>query len=149
MKHEYKIIDNYAEIYLKRGVMLVSVEDLPKLEKVRIHVTDKGYARGYVSGEKLRINVPRWLTNCPDDKQIDHINRNRLDNRRENLRFVTTQENCRNRANSKGYYYNKRWKRWIVRDRIEGKRFTVGVFETEQEAIDCYQNEVLRSRENL
>lgn len=144
MKHEYKIIDDYAEIYLKRGVMLVSVEDLPRLENARIYVDTKGYARGYISGEKIKVNIPRWLTNCPEDKQIDHINRNRLDNRRENLRFVTVQENCRNRGNSKGYYYDKKWKRWVVRDRVDGKRFIVGAFQTEQEAVECYKGKVLR-----
>ena len=66
------------------------------------------YARVTLMNNKKRkdITVHRLLgihfIPNPDNKpMIDHINRNKLDNRLENLRWVTNQENCRNSNLSK------------------------------------------------
>lgn len=45
-----------------------------------------------------RIKLHRLLLNAKDGEIVDHINRNVLDNRKENLRLVTSEENCRNRG---------------------------------------------------
>jgi len=39
------------------------------------------------------IYMHREIMNCPDGKEVDHANNNKLDNRRENLRVCTKQEN--------------------------------------------------------
>lgn len=77
-----------------------------------------------------------------DKKEIDHINRNKLDNRRENLRFVDKSQNVRNqiKANKRSktgirhICWSPRYKRYILQIRIRGKLFTKG-FKTLKEAI--------------
>ena len=72
-------------------------------------------------------------------KVVDHINRNPLDNRKVNLRLVTSQENCYNCKRSdasRGYSFNKRVGKWQVYTRIPCKPYVyLGYFPTEQEAI--------------
>ena len=64
---------------------------------------------------------------------IDHINRKPYDNRIENLRLVTIQENSFN-TDSKGYYYHKDVDKWRAAIFISGKIIHLGYFNTEGEA---------------
>ena len=67
--------------------------------------------------------------------QIDHVNRNRLDNCVSNLRLVSNQENSFNR-NAKGYY--KHYNRYVANIHINGKTIYLGSFETKEEAHNAY-----------
>lgn len=54
------------------------------------------YALRKENGKNIQMH--RQIINAPDGMQVDHINRDGLDNRRENLRLCTNAENGRNRA---------------------------------------------------
>ena len=62
-----------------------------------------------VQKNKKRQSLPlhRIIMNCIDDKVVDHINGNTLDNRKTNLRVVTKRENSTNLHNCKNIYYEK------------------------------------------
>lgn len=58
------------------------------------HSSKKGYI---ISGRgKTRILLHRFVMNAPPDKQVDHINRDKADCRRSNLRLAENAENCAN-----------------------------------------------------
>lgn len=65
---------------------------------------------------------------------IDHINGNKDDNRIENLRLVTPQENTFNQPSAKGYSFNERECKWKARIEVDGKEIHLGSFGTEAEA---------------
>lgn len=109
--------------------------------KGRIHVdTRTGYAKiniktGHNKYKTTRLH--RHVMSAKEGQIVDHINGNKLDNRRENLRFVTERQNQANRRH-KGASYDKSIKgvnKWKV---TFGVRY-VGRYPTEKEAIEAYR----------
>jgi hypothetical protein len=71
-------------------------------------------------------------------EEIDHINGIRDDNRICNLRSVTRNQNLWNRLNTKGYYWNKRHKKFQAKITINMKNISLGYFDNEEEARNAY-----------
>lgn len=76
---------------------------------------------------------------------VDHINRNGLDNRRENLRLADHSSNAQNskrrRDNSSGYKgvcWSKPANRWRAYGKIDGKQKHLGYFDTAAQAYKAY-----------
>lgn len=78
--------------------------------------------------------------------QIDHINGDRADNRICNLRDATRAENSQNMRSphkdsvSKylGVTWHKACRKWWARICIDGRRISLGYFDTESDAADAY-----------
>jgi transposase len=77
---------------------LVDRDVWQQLKHLRLCFKGPGYAGLTIDGEQMYLH--RWIMDAPPgwNPQVDHINRNPLDNRRENLRLVTPAENCANRG---------------------------------------------------
>jgi transcription initiation factor TFIID subunit TAF12 len=79
---------------------------------------------------------------------VDHINGNGLDNRKENLRFVTRRQNMQNRhiITNSSKYPGVSWhdsnQKWQARIRIGDKEKYLGVFATEKAAFTAYKEAV-------
>jgi hypothetical protein len=125
--------------------ILIDRKDLKGIDLFNLRITDSGYA---AIGDKL---LHRIIMNPPKNMQVDHKNKNKLDNRRCNLRVCTHSENQMNRgktkANSTGYKgvnRDKRGKRKIYRARIaaDGKTYCLGYFEKPDEAGAAYKKAV-------
>ena len=69
--------------------------------------------------------------------EVDHINRERLDNSLENLRLVSRQQQCFNKG-AKGCSFHKRDKKWYAQICVNQKQTHLGSFKTEQEAHQAY-----------
>lgn len=74
---------------------------------------------GFVKGDKI---------------EIDHINRDRLDNRRDNLRVCSHAENQRNNG-GKGAYRQSNGK-WMAYGRLNNKMKNLGLYSSEKEAVE-------------
>lgn len=70
-------------------------------------------------------------------KDLDHINRNKKDNRISNLRESSSFENSQNR-NNKGYWLHKTPNIWRSKITVNNKVTYLGLFKTEEEAREAY-----------
>ena len=80
--------------------------------------------------------------NIPDNIQIDHIDRNKKNNRIENLRLVTALENRQNMgvrkdntSGKKGVYWDKNANKWASAISYNGKKHYLGIFSKLEDAI--------------
>ena len=99
------------------------------------------------------VYMHRLLMNPSKGKQIDHINNNGLDNRRENLRIATDSENKFNhkliKTNKTGYhgvYWDLQMKKWGVGISLNGKHKALGYFLTKEEAALAYNDAAKKYR---
>jgi hypothetical protein len=79
------------------------------------------YAARKIGKRGKNIYMHRLILNFPENLEVDHINRNGLDNRKENLRIVTHQQNMmnqKNRDNSKSGYKHINWDKQTNRWRV-------------------------------
>lgn len=100
-----------------------------------------GYAVRSLGRGKPLARISRVLLNLPsgDPRVADHINHNRLDNRRSNLRVVTVTENLQHRVSQPGTSSRYRGVhllrgRWQARGYTQGRRYYLGMFDDEHEA---------------
>lgn len=105
------------------------------------------HARGYA---KARINTKyvlmhRWIMGAKDGEQLDHINHDKTDNQRENLRFCTSSQNHANRGaaicNTSGYKgvaWKKDKKKFRARIEVNYKNIHLGYFDDPADAARSY-----------
>jgi hypothetical protein len=119
----------------------------------------KRMPNGYVarSTQKNRVWVTilmhRVVNETADGFETDHINRDKLDNRKENLRNVTHAQNERNkslRSDNKSGHVGVSWdtnrQKWIVTTKHDGKARHLGRFNDIDEAIAAYEAYVVKNQ---
>ena len=95
-----------------------------------------------VSGSNKKLYFHLLITKNDTPNPTDHINHDKDDNRRENLRIVSHALNARNRAaksNNQTGYTNifKEGKKYVIQARINGKTTRLGRFDTIPEALQA------------
>jgi hypothetical protein len=135
------------EIQLTQGkVSIVDDEDFETLRWFRWCYMSRGYAVRSSYGERREmLYLHRVIMQAPPGLLVDHINGDKLDNRRENLRLCSARENLRNRrpdAGStspyKGVSWNTQKQRWIAVIHVDRRAIQIGVFTDEIEAAYAY-----------
>lgn len=121
-----------------------------KGKQLRASVNSDGYRTvnlyrgdGPVSVKVSRLVALAWLPPARLET-VDHINRNRADDRAANLRWATKAENTRNASLRRDSALGIKGVRrvpsgnYAARIRVDGKRMTLGTFETEALASEAY-----------
>jgi hypothetical protein len=128
----------------------VDGQDVDHVSKFRWSLHNRGYAiAGGGNSKVLMHRMILGLANEPGQGrgsgarqlQADHINGDKLDNRRVNLRVVTNQENHQNRqtrrgatSEYRGVYRQKQTGKWCARAKAGGRTYWGGYYDSELEA---------------
>ena len=94
--------------------------------------------RAYDSNTNKKIRMAQLIKG----DYYDHKNRNPLDNRKENLRYATAQENARNRTRQRnntsgfiGVSWHKQINKWCARIKVNGHSIHIGSYDNKDDAI--------------
>ena len=135
----------------KSGKEVIVDDDFTMPSKTCLTVTSHGYASLVkYTGKRTaggwykysRVYLHRFISNAPSDLQVDHINGNRLDNRRENLRLCKNQQNNFNKKARSGYkgVHKIRDGKWCAQITLNYKCKNIGYFSTAEEAALAYNS---------
>lgn len=128
---------------------MVDAEDFGWLSKWRWSLSGGRAVRNHKrNGKSYLVRLHRQIMNLRrgDPRQVDHINRDPLDNRRANLRLARHAQNRQNngcyrtkRRTSKyrGVHYDASRDRWVAQATLNYQNHHIGRFRTEQEAADA------------
>jgi hypothetical protein len=110
-------------------------------------LNNKGYVCLVINNKKYLAHVLAYIymVGKNPDKDIDHINRIRNDNRWINLRLSTQTQNnanskirCNNTSGYRGVTFEKRRNKWKAQIGLNGKTIFLGDFKTPEEAHAAY-----------
>lgn len=136
--------DTYGVLYVDESQFLFDLDDLPIIQSRTWHKDKDGYLVSYYfyKGKRKYVSFHRLVMNAKHDQYVDHINKKKYDNRKQNLRFCTRTENIRNRglystntSGITGVHFDKRRKRWVASITYENKRIFIGRFYSKEDAI--------------
>ena len=123
-------------------VTLVDAEDYEALAAYTWYASHM-YAVRRIDGKQVRMH--RILLNAPGGMDVDHINGDKLDNRRENLRLATRAQNTQNqgrrstnKSGYKGVCRATNRKSWMATITVNRRQKLLGCFSTPEEAHAAY-----------
>lgn len=134
-------------IYLSQGrTCIIDDVDFDTVSQYKWSFDPKGYAfRNSPRPNRKVIYLHRFLLQPKQKEYCDHINGDKLDNRRSNLRICTNAQNTRNRkiginntTGFKGISWNKRDKMWYASLVKDGKKIYLGCSKSKKQAAEYY-----------
>ncbi len=139
---------------IARGVLpcgtffLIDADMVDEVSKNRIHLNWKGYPITSKTNDYSACMMLHWIVLGLEKSNtliVDHINRDKTDCRRSNLRIVTNQQNCMNRGigkrNKTGYlgtFYNKQRGYYMAKISINGAQIYLLRSESLEECARAY-----------
>lgn len=119
---------------------LCDIEDWNEIKKHSWYMNQGGYLTTYIDKKQVRLH--HLILPNKEGYVVDHVNRNKLDNRKTNLRYATDRANainrdkpCNNRTGRIGVGFSTKLNKYIAYININKKRKQLGKYKTLEEAI--------------
>lgn len=139
-----EIEDGYKVFDDKGNSFEIDKEDLKRITPYRWYKNDSEYwiAQMYPQGKRKLQRLHRFIMNAKSGDIIDHIDRNRSNNKKNNLRFCSPSQNSMNSSMSKqnssgfiGVSYYKASDCWESHIGVEGEKKELGHYKEKREAV--------------
>jgi hypothetical protein len=135
------------KIYLTKGKFtIVDDEDFEWINQWKWCATLSGYAKRtiWINGKHKDVFMHRLIMSTPKGLEIDHLNLDKLDNRKENLRNCTHSQNMQNRKVTKNNKLGIKGislsqHKWRSRINVNNKNILLGSFEKMEDAMEAYR----------
>lgn len=147
------------KLYNKQGKekaeAIIDAEDYERVRSQKWHFVRAGYVITSIRSNSHRLH---WaiIGKPSSGYHTDHINGNKLDNRKKNLRFCTNPQNLANRGKQKnntsgfkGVFLDEENNKWIAQLVHKGKRVLYKRFESKTEAAQKYNETALKYCEDF
>ena len=118
----------------------IDIEDIKKVKKYKWYLSNNNYVNHDENG--FRTSLHRLIMDCPENKQVDHINGDTLDNRKSNLRIVNNRQNTVNSKYRSNFYSEdvgvrkKDNGKWVSKIKYKYKTIYLGTFKNKNKAIE-------------
>jgi hypothetical protein len=128
-------------------IALIDDDDVERVSRRNWYLTNSGYPLSYSKGTTTLLHQ-FIIGRAPEGMFSDHINRNKLDNRKSNLRFVTPLQSSANtgarKSNKLGIKgVHMLHGNYVAEMRSQGKKFWLGTHPTVEAASAAYQAKAL------
>lgn len=142
-RNKVTMFDTYGVLHLGNNEFLFDKEDLPLIQSRDWYRDKDGYLVScyYYAGHRVFARFHRIVVGAKPNQLVDHINRNRADNRKSNLRYCDYSKNGINRFISTsntsgitGVYYDKGRRKWVASITFNGRKMYLGRF-SENDAV--------------
>ena len=137
----YEFLQEKVIGYNEKDFFIIDKDDYKMVSQYRWHLDHYKYwvTDIEVDGVKKRIKLHRFIMGAKDNQKIDHKDRNKNNNSRENLRFCTIAENNYNKIQNPENYVGVRKRtdtgKWSARIQYKHKAYNLGCFEKEEDAL--------------
>ena len=142
--NDYEVQEDYVIMYTTKGEpFFVDLEDFWKVKDICWAKGKYGHLLGQDNNGKT-WELHRLIMDCPDELNVDHIHGAKTvnDNRKYNLRIVTSSQNSMNReimsnntSGVTGVDWHKGWKKWRARITVNHRTVPLGAFDCIDDAI--------------
>lgn len=150
-KHNtYDLSGECGKGFIKDKTFLFDKTDFDLIKKYCWYIDNKGYVKANIrrNGKPTTLRLHRLIMKQNDTKvQIDHINHDKLNNQKSNLRICSNAQNNWNKGKQSnntsgvvGVCYLKNINKWYARITVNGKTICLGVYDDLQVAKQIREN---------
>jgi len=145
----------YNDKYQEVDRAIIDKEDKQKVIGYKWYKNNSGYVICYLGkkyGSKCgkRVLLHHIIIGKKRGLVVDHINYNKVDNRKINLRHITQNENIVHGGGKlQGVLWHKKCGKWYATIGINYKRIWLGLFDNKKDAIKARRQAEIKYYENI